>query len=98
MQFQLWLFGRMLLRRDVHVPGVVHRYVPPLTKGRVERRPARILVRAADRFAHPTRHPNELWQTDFTYLQAVGWGWYHLSTVLDDYSRYILAWTLNPNG
>ncbi|GAG35462.1 unnamed protein product, partial [marine sediment metagenome] len=23
-----------------------------------------------------------------------GWGWYYLSTVLDDYSRYILAWKL----
>jgi len=56
--------------------------------------PAFILIRAADRFAHPTRRPNELWQTDFTYLQVVGWGWYDLSTVLDDYSRYILAWTL----
>ena len=53
-----------------------------------------ILLRAADRFTHPTRRPNELWQTDFTYLQVVGWGWYYLSTVLDDYSRYILAWTL----
>jgi hypothetical protein len=31
MQFQLWLFGWMLLRRDMHVPGVVHRYVPPMT-------------------------------------------------------------------
>ena len=56
--------------------------------------PAFIVLRAADRFAHPTRRPNELWQTDFTYLQVVGWGWYYLSTVLDDYSRYILAWTL----
>jgi putative transposase len=56
--------------------------------------PAFILIHAADRFAHPTRRPNELWQTDFTYLQVVGWGWYYLSTVLDDYSRYILAWTL----
>ena len=56
--------------------------------------PAFILIQAADRFVHPTRRPNELWQTDFTYLQVVGWGWYYLSTVLDDYSRYILAWTL----
>ena len=56
--------------------------------------PAYVLMRAADRFEHPTRGPNELWQTDFTYLRVVGWGWYYLSTVLDDYSRYILAWTL----
>jgi putative transposase len=56
--------------------------------------PAFIVLQAADRFAHPTRRPNELWQTDFTYLKVVGWGWYYLSTVLDDYSRYILAWRL----
>ena len=56
--------------------------------------PAFIVISAADRFAHPTTRPNELWQTDFTYLRVVGWGWYYLSTVLDDYSRYILAWTL----
>jgi putative transposase len=56
--------------------------------------PAFVLLKAADAFRHPTRRPNELWQTDFTYLKVVGWGWYDLSTVLDDYSRYILAWTL----
>src|ERR1700758_1336736 len=56
--------------------------------------PAFILMKAADRFANPTTAPNQLWQTDFTYLKVVGWGWYYLSTVLDDYSRYILAWTL----
>ena len=56
--------------------------------------PAFVVITAADRFQHPTTRPNELWQTDFTYLRVVGWGWYYLSTVLDDYSRYILAWTL----
>ena len=56
--------------------------------------PAYILLQAADRFQHPTRRRNELWQTDFTYLPVVGWGWYYLSTVLDDYSRKILAWKL----
>ncbi len=37
---------------------------------------------------------NELWQTDFTYLKVTSWGWYYLLTVLDDYSRYIIAWQL----
>jgi putative transposase len=40
------------------------------------------------------RRPNELWQTDFTYLKVIGWGWFYLSTILDDYSRYIIAWKL----
>lgn len=35
-----------------------------------------------------------MWQTDFTYLKVVGWGWYYLSTILDDYSRYIISWDL----
>ena len=35
-----------------------------------------------------------MWQTDFTYLKIIGWGWYYLSTILDDYSRYIIAWKL----
>src|SRR5262249_13782060 len=53
-----------------------------------------ILMKAADRFANPTTAPNQLWQTDFTYLKVIGWGWFYLSTVLDDFSRYILAWKL----
>jgi len=28
-------------------------------------------------------------------MKVQGWGWYYLSTVLDDYSRYILAWKLS---
>ena len=53
-----------------------------------------ILMKAADRFANPTTAPNQLWQTDFTYLKVIGWGWFYLYTVLDDFSRYILAWKL----
>jgi transposase InsO family protein len=49
---------------------------------------------AANRFQHPTSRINELWQTDFTYFKITGWGWYYLSTVMDDYSRMILAWAL----
>jgi transposase InsO family protein len=56
--------------------------------------PAFIVLKAADRFAHPTTAINQLWQTDFTYLKVIGWGWYYLSSVLDDFSRYIVAWKL----
>src|SRR6266571_4553620 len=59
--------------------------------------PAFILMKAADRFANPTTAPNQLWQTDFTYLKVIGWGWFYLSTVLDDFSRYIVAWKLCTN-
>ena len=52
------------------------------------------MLQAADRFRHPTTRVNQLWQTDFTYLKVIGWGWFYLSTVLDDYSRFILAWRL----
>ncbi len=56
--------------------------------------PAYILLQAGDKFHTPTKRINELWQTDFTYFKIVGWGWYFISTVLDDYSRYIISWKL----
>jgi transposase InsO family protein len=56
--------------------------------------PAFIVMKAADKFANPTTAINQLWQTDFTYLKVASWGWYFLSTVLDDFSRYIVAWKL----
>jgi putative transposase len=56
--------------------------------------PAFIVIKAADAFKDKTTAPNQLWQTDFTYLKVTGWGWFYLSTVLDDFSRYIVAWKL----
>jgi putative transposase len=56
--------------------------------------PQYIVLSAADRFQHPTSRVHELWQTDFTYLRVVGWGWYYLGSILDDFSRYIIAWRL----
>ena len=49
---------------------------------------------AADEYAHQTSHPNQQWQTDASYLLVKNWGWYYLISVLDDYSRKILAWKL----
>jgi transposase InsO family protein len=56
--------------------------------------PAYVLISAADEFRHKTRRVHQMWQTDFTYLKVAGWGWYYLLSVLDDYSRYIVAWRL----
>jgi putative transposase len=56
--------------------------------------PAYIVITASNRYKNPTRRINELWQTDFTYLKVVGWGWYYLGSILDDYSRYIIAWKI----
>lgn len=56
--------------------------------------PAHIILSASDEFKDKTSYPNQMWQTDFTYFKIIGWGWYYLSTVLDDYSRYIVGWEL----
>ncbi|AEV35689.1 ISCc3, transposase OrfB [Pseudovibrio sp. FO-BEG1] len=56
--------------------------------------PAYVVIKAADEFKDKTTKPNQQWQTDFTYFKIIGWGWFYLSTVLDDYSRYIIAWKL----
>ncbi len=59
--------------------------------------PAYVVVKAAGEFHTKTTRPNEMWQTDFTYFKIIGWGWMYLSTVLDDFSRYIIAWKLCSN-
>ena len=38
-----------------------------------------------------------MWQTDFAYLKVMGQGWSFLSTILDDYSRYIISRKLCTN-
>ena len=53
--------------------------------------PAFIVLKASDEFQDKTTAPNQLWQTDFTYLKVIDWGWFYLSTVLDDFSRTIIA-------
>ena len=52
-------------------------------------------IKAAGVLSGPDHGTNQLWQTDFTLPQGrrLGLGFY-LSTILDDYSRYIIAWKL----
>ena len=59
--------------------------------------PAFIVIKSASEFKDKTTAINQLWQTDFTYLKVLGWGWFYLSTILDDYSRYTISWKLCTN-
>ena len=56
--------------------------------------PAFIVIKAASEFKDKANGINRLWQTDFTYLKVLGWSWFYLSAILDDYSRYIISWKL----
>jgi putative transposase len=49
---------------------------------------------ASGEYTSKTTAIHQQWQTDATYLLAKGWGWYYLISVLDDFSRRILAWRL----
>ena len=44
-----------------------------------------------------TTRPHQMWATDASYFRVVGWGYYYLVTVMDDYSRFILAWKLQED-
>lgn len=59
--------------------------------------PSHILIAAANEFKDKTNFVHEMWQTDFTYFKVLGWGQYFLSTVIDDFSRYIVHWELCRN-
>ena len=58
-------------------------------------KPAEVVgFKAGKEYHRKTSRPNEMWATDGAYLKVMGWGYYYLVTVLDDYSRFILAWRL----
>jgi len=61
-------------------------------------KPAEIVgFKAGKEYHRKTKRPNELWATDCAHLKAVDWGWYYLVTVMDDFSRFILAWELKSD-
>ena len=52
---------------------------------------------AADEYHTKTTRPHQMWATDASYFKVVGWGYYYLVTVMDDYSRFILGWKLQKD-
>jgi putative transposase len=55
------------------------------------------LHQAAKLFELLPQGPNDLWQMDVTYLHIPGYGWWYAVTVIDYYSRYLLACHLTPS-
>jgi transposase InsO family protein len=78
-------------------------YVSESTVFRILRReglikPAEVVgFKAGKEYHRKTKRPNELWATDCAHLKVVDWGWYYLVTVMDDFSRFILAWELKSD-
>ncbi len=51
----------------------------------------------ANEYHTKTTRPHQMWATDASYFKVVGWGYYYLVTVMDDYSRFILGWKLQKD-
>ena len=64
-------------------------------EGLVKRQETQLM--AAKEYHTKTNRPHQMWATDASYFRVVGWGYYYLVTVMDDYSRFILAWKLQKD-
>ncbi len=85
-----------------HITDTQKRYISESSVYRILRErglitaPHHIVLSAANEYKNKTTHVNEMWQTDFSYFRITGWGNYYMGSVLDDYSRFIIAWDLLP--
>ncbi len=64
-------------------------------EGLVKRQELQVV--AAKEYHTKTTRPHQMWATDASYFRVAGWGYYYLVTVMDDYSRFILAWKLQKD-
>lgn len=101
LQYPWWGYKRLavVLRRAGE--AVTNRFVYRVLKAAgllVRRRQRDVEVyQAARLFELLPQGPNELWQADVTYLHIPGHGWWYAVTVIDYYSRYLLALHLAPS-
>lgn len=61
------------------------------------KRPNGELFQAAKLYELLPTAPNQLFQTDVTYINIPGHGWWYAVTVIDYFSRYLLACHLTPS-
>jgi transposase InsO family protein len=49
---------------------------------------------AGKEYTRKTTGPHQLWATDASYFRVTHRGYYYMVTVMDDFSRFIIAWEL----
>ena len=54
-------------------------------------------LKAGKEYHRKTSRPHQMWATDASYFRVIGWGFYYLVTVMDDYTRFILAHKLQQD-
>ena len=52
---------------------------------------------AGKEFDTKATRPHQMWVSDASHFRVSGWGFYYLVTVMDDFSRFILAWRLQTD-
>ena len=57
-------------------------------------KPPEMQLVAGKEYQRKTSGPHQMWATDASYFRVREWGYYYMVTVMDDYSRSILAWKL----
>ncbi len=48
-------------------------------------------LQAGKEYHHKTTRPHQMWATDASYFNVIGWGYYYMVTVMADYSRFMPA-------
>jgi len=57
-------------------------------------KPPEMELLAGKEYQRKTSGPHQMTATDASYFRVRGWGYHYMVTVMDDYSRSILAWKL----
>jgi transposase InsO family protein len=57
-------------------------------------KPLEFKMAAGKEYTRKTTGPHQMWATDASYFRVAGWGYYYMVSVMDDFSRFILAWRL----
>jgi len=83
----------VMCRRAGHAVKDRYAYAVMRQEGLLQKRRPREpeLYQAARLIELLPQKPNDLWQMDVTYIHIPGHGWHYTVTVIDYYSRYLLA-------